>query len=99
MSKKQRIISAAVFAVLIIFILAGIFFINPVKTETEAINEVMRDAVLHEGAKVNFFGRFSVNPAMISSYFVTAIILVMAALIRIFAIPKFKIIPGKFQII
>ena len=60
MSKKQKQISTTVFAVLIIFILAGIFLINPAKTETEPINEVMKDAVLHEGAKINFFGGFLV---------------------------------------
>lgn len=99
MSKKQKLISTTIFAVLIIFILAGIFLISPVKTETEPINEVMRDSVLHEGAKIDFFGRFSVNPALISAYSVTAIMLITAVLIRIFAIPKFKVIPGKFQLI
>ncbi|MCR4719279.1 MAG: F0F1 ATP synthase subunit A [Firmicutes bacterium] len=99
MSKKQKLISTTIFAVLIIFILVGIFLTNPVKTETEPINEVMRDSVLHEGAKIKFFGGFSVNPALISAYSVTAIMLIIAVLIRIFAIPKFRIIPGKFQLI
>lgn len=38
-----------------------------------------------------------VNPAVLSAYIVTGIILLAAVLIRIFAIPKFKLIPGKFQ--
>jgi len=99
MSKKQKQISTTVFAVLIIFILAGIFLVNPVKTETEPINEVMRDSVLHEGTKIAFLGGIFVNPALISAFSVTLIILIMAVLIRIFAIPNFKIIPGKFQLI
>ena len=34
---------------------------------------------------------------MISAYSVTVILLISAALIRIFAIPRFKTVPGKFQ--
>lgn len=44
----------------------------------------------------NFLG-IEVNPAVLSAYIVTGIILLAAVLIRIFAIPKFKLIPGKFQ--
>lgn len=44
-----------------------------------------------------FFGKSEVNPAVLSAYIVTGIILLAAVLLRIFAIPKFKLIPGKFQ--
>lgn len=99
MSKKQKLISISVFAMLIIFILAGIFMVNPAKTDTEPINEVMRDSVLHESAKISTFGKFDVNPGLVSAYAVTAIMLIFAALIRIFAIPRFKIIPGRLQLV
>lgn len=98
MSKKQKLISTTVFAVLIILILLGIFLSKPPGAETEPINEVMRDAVLHDDAKISFFG-LEVNPGLISAYIVTAIMLVLAALIRIFAIPKFKLMPGRFQLL
>ena len=39
------------------------------------------------------------NPAFISGVIVTAIILVFAAIVRIFVIPKFKMVPGKFQML
>lgn len=84
---------------LITVLLAAIILtviLSPPAEQSESIKELMRDAVLHEHNKVSFFG-LSVNPAVLSAYTVTAILLFTAALIRIFAIPKFKSIPGKFQ--
>ena len=63
------------------------------------IAEVMRDAVLHEKEKISLFGMMDVNPSLISGFTVTAILLFIALLIRIFVIPKFKYVPGKFQIV
>jgi F-type H+-transporting ATPase subunit a len=40
-----------------------------------------------------------VNPSVISAMLITIILLIVAALIRIFVIPKFQYIPGKFQLI
>ena len=65
----------------------------------ESIKEVMRDAVLHESNKISFLGLKDVNPAFISAVAVTAVLLFAALLIRIFAIPKFKYVPGKFQLL
>ncbi|MBO4592390.1 MAG: F0F1 ATP synthase subunit A [Eubacterium sp.] len=56
----------------------------------------MRDAVLHEDNKISFFG-LAVNPSLVAAYITTAILLIMALLIRIFAVPHFKLVPGKFQ--
>ena len=98
MSKRQKLISITVFSVLIILIMTAIFLVGPPKSETEPINDVMRDAVLHGIAKVNLFG-MPVNPGLISAYIVTAIILLLAVFIRIFAIPKFKVKPEKFQLV
>ena len=64
----------------------------------ESIKVVMRDAVLHDENKMSFFG-LTVNPSLIAAYIVTGILLLLALIVRIFAIPKFKIVPGKFQII
>lgn len=69
--------------------------LNPTE-HTESVKEAMRDGVLHEVNKINFLG-IEVNPAVLSAYIVTGIILLAAVLLRIFAIPKFKLIPGKFQ--
>lgn len=81
---------------LIVLILVGILLVGSPAEKEESIKEVMLDGVLHESNKVSLFG-LEVNPALISAYVVTAILLVAAALIRIFAIPRFKVIPGKFQ--
>lgn len=65
----------------------------------ESIKEVMRDAVLHESNKINFFGLKDVNPAFISGVTVTLILLIFALCIRIFIIPRFTFVPGKFQLL
>ena len=65
----------------------------------ESIKEMMRNAVLHEDNRVHLFGRMNVNPGLISAYTVTGILLVAAALLRIFVIPRFKEIPGKAQML
>lgn len=97
LSKKQRNISIAVFAVIIALLLFGIIISGRSPNEAEPIKEVMKDAVLHESGKINLFGKIEVNPGLISAYAVTAVLIVFAAAVRIFAIPKFKDEPGKFQ--
>lgn len=67
--------------------------------ETEPIQVVMRDAVLHEGDRISLFGLPGVNPGLISSLVVTVVLLAAAALIRVFVIPRFQYVPGKFQLL
>ena len=100
MSKKRIIISAVFFVAVIACLLAGIFLTNdPNHVEEETIQEVMKEAVLHEHVKVSLFGLKDVNPALISAFIVTAIILVVALVLRIFFIRRFKLIPdSKIQI-
>ncbi|MCR5799292.1 MAG: F0F1 ATP synthase subunit A [Lachnospiraceae bacterium] len=98
MSKKRKCISAVVFGVIIVLLLIGIFAIGA-EQRAETIRETMKDAVLHESVKISFLGIKDVNPAVISAYVVTGIIFVFALIVRIFFIPKFKIIPGKFQML
>ena len=62
----------------------------------ESIKEVMRDGVLHESNRISFFG-LKVNPGLISAYVVTGALLFAALLLRIFVIPRFKTVPGRFQ--
>lgn len=70
---------------------------NPNK-ELEPINEVMSDAVLHETAQINLFG-ITANPGLVSAFCVTGITLILAIIIRIFCIPRFKTIPSNFQLL
>jgi len=59
----------------------------------------MRDAVLHDVNRVSLFGLKDVNPALIAAMTVSCILLLAAALIRLFVIPRFTEVPGKFQMV
>lgn len=93
---NKKLIFLAIWLAVIAAIVIGIILLWPPEAKYESIKEVMRDGVLHEHNKMSLFG-LEVNPGLISAYMLTAILLVVATLIRIFAIPKFTIIPGKFQ--
>ena len=86
MSKKQKKISAAVFVCIMVVLLAAIVLTGSPQGKTESISEVMRDAVLHETGKMNFFGIKAVNPGLISAFILTVVLLLAAACIRIFVI-------------
>lgn len=94
--KSRKTLFLAIWLSLIVLILIGIIVLWPPGAKHETIKEVMQDGVLHEHNRISLFG-LEVNPGLISAYVVTAILLFAAALIRIFAIPRFKMIPGKFQ--
>ncbi|MCD8156422.1 MAG: F0F1 ATP synthase subunit A [Clostridiales bacterium] len=67
--------------------------------KTETIQEVMKDGVLHETGRISLLGLMEVNPAYISSLIVVIALLVFAACVRIFVIPYFQYVPGKFQLL
>lgn len=99
MNKKRRnkkLIFLAIWLAVLAGIVVGILLLWPPGSRHENIREVMRDGVLHEQNKMDLFG-LEVNPGLISAYMVTAILLTAAALIRIFTIPGFQTVPGKFQ--
>lgn len=98
MSKKRKKISLIIYASLIIILLIAALLV-PGHQKGETIQEAMSDAVLHERNKVSLFGLIDVNPGLISSYFVTFGLLIVALIIRIFVIPRFKYQPGKFQMV
>ena len=98
MSKRKRAVFIAVWVALIVVTLVGALLVGGRESE-ESIKTVMRDAVLHGANKVSLFGIKEVNPAYISSMVVCGVILVAAAVIRIFVIPRFKYVPGKFQMV
>lgn len=99
MSKKQRVVSIVVFSIVIVLLLIGIILTNGSYTNHESIREVMKNAVLNETNKVSLFGLTDVNPGLISAFVVTVILSVFAIIVRIFVIPKFKMIPGRFQLL
>ncbi len=81
---------------LIAVLLAAIFLIGLPPGEEEPIKAVLRDGVLHDLYKVRVFGLL-VDPGLISAWVVTGILLLAAAALRIFAIPRFRNVPGKLQ--
>lgn len=95
MSKKKKTVFIAVWLAAIV-ILTVCAIISPGAAGEESIKDLMKDAVLHGLNKISFLG-LEVNPAVVSAFLLTAILLVVAALIRIFAIPRFKTVPSKFQ--
>nr|WP_325294271.1 F0F1 ATP synthase subunit A [uncultured Oscillibacter sp.] len=66
---------------------------------TETVKEAMRDAVLHDVNRISLFGLKEVNPGLVSAFTVTLLLLLAAACIRMFVIPKFRYTPGKFQLL
>ena len=98
MNKKKKTVGIIVwFAAVIVLLVLSLVTGSGGKSET--IQEAMRDAVLHEDNRISLFGLKDVNPALISAMVVTVILLVAAALIRIFVIPRFKYVPGKVQML
>ena len=83
-------------AVVAVLIAALVIVGAPDKANTETVTEAMRDGVLHEENRIALFGRL-VNPGLISAYVATGALLLFALTVRIFVIPKFKYVPGRFQ--
>ena len=98
MTKKQTILFISVVPAVCAVLIVGIVLTNGLYVRDTDIQESMQDAVLHEGDKIDLFG-LMVNPGLISAYIVTGVILLFAAIVRIFVIPRFKRIPGKFQLV
>lgn len=97
MSKKRKIVSAIIFGTCLIALLIGIIVLGPTERH-ESIQGAMRDSVLHDTNKIDLFGLLEVNPALISAFIVTGVLFIFALIVRIFVIPRFKYIPGKFQL-
>ncbi len=93
---RLRNIFLIVWLGLIVVILAAILLVGLPAGEEASIKEVMRDGVMHDLYRVKVFG-LRVDPGLISAWVVTGLLLLAAALIRIFCIPRFKTIPGRLQ--
>ena len=98
MSKKKRLTFIAVWVLVLLALLAAALLV-PGGEKKESIQSVMRDAVLHGSNKISLFGLKEVNPAYISALTVTGVMLLFALIVRVFVIPRFKMVPGKFQLV
>ncbi len=99
MTKQKRRKAAIIFAIIALFFMIGSILTDTGGEEEETIQEVMRDAVLHDLNKISLFGLIDVNPGLIAGIVVSAILIVLALICRIFVIPKFKTVPGKLQLL
>lgn len=97
--ESRKKVGLIIWAAVLIVLFTLCLVIKPASGEQEPIKELMKDAVLHESNKVSLFGLMEVNPSVISAFTVTGILLVFAAIMRIFVIPKFKSVPGKLQLL
>lgn len=97
--KQTKRTALIAWLVLLAVLLVAALLVPPAGGERESIRETMRDAVLHETNKISLFGLTEVNPAVISAMVVSGVLLLFAALVRIFAIPRFKTVPGRFQLL
>ena len=82
----------------VLLLLAGALFAGS-SGRTETVKEAMRDAVLHDVNRIGLFGIKEVNPGLVSAFTVTLLLLLAAACIRIFVIPKFRYQPGRLQML
>lgn len=96
---KSRTKFLLVWLILVAVLFAGSLLTGSPGGEAETVQTAMRDAVLHDVNQISLFGIKKVNPALISAMAVTGALLVFAACIRIFVIPRFRYVPGKFQLL
>nr|WP_325299730.1 F0F1 ATP synthase subunit A [uncultured Oscillibacter sp.] len=95
---RERKKGLALWLGVVLLLLAGALSAgSPGRTET--VKEAMRDAVLHDVNRISLFGLKEVNPGLVSAFTVTLLLLLAAACIRMFVIPKFRYTPGKFQLL
>ena len=99
MRRKQKNSCLIICLGLLVLLIIGIVLTNTGAEKHESIKQTMLDAVLHETGKISFLGIMDVNPGFISAVTLTVILLIAAACIRIFVIPHFQEIPGKFQLL
>ena len=98
MSKRKRTVFLIVWIALLALTLTAALLVGG-SGEKEPIKTVMRDAVLHGSDRIVLFGQKGVDPALISALTVSGALLLFAAAVRIFAVPRFRMVPGKFQLL
>lgn len=98
-SKSERKKAIIIFSALSLVFLIGAILTGGNEEKHESVQEVMRDSVLHDLNKISLLGIKDVNPGLIAAFTVSGILIVFALICRIFVIPRFKLVPGKFQML
>lgn len=97
MEKKKRTRFLVVWLSLIVLTLAAALAVGG-EGEAVSIKETMRDAVLHGTNRISLLGWKAVDPAFISALVVSGLLLLVALLLRLLVIPRFRMVPGKLQL-
>ncbi len=97
MEKKKRTRFLVVWLSLIVLTLAAALAVGG-GGESASIKETMRDAVLHGTNRISLLGWKAVDPAFISALVVSGLLLLVALLLRLLVIPRFRMVPGKLQL-
>ena len=95
--QKKKVLTVMLLALAVVVV--GIIMTHRYSVHHETIKEAMRDAVLHDINQVRLPGGIMADPSLISGFIVTALLLVFALLLRVFALPRFQYVPGKLQIL
>ena len=95
----MKVKKAVILWLLVVLALLAGALLAGVSGRTETVQQTMRDAVLHDVNRISLLGLKEVNPGLISAFAVTAVLLLAAACIRLFVIPRFQYIPGKLQLV
>lgn len=98
MDKKKKITAIIIFVCSAVALLVGTIVVKPPGSH-ESIGVLMRDAVLHETNRISLLGMIDVNPGLVSAFVVTGVLFIFALCVRLFVISKFKMVPGKFQLL
>lgn len=99
MTKARRRKAILLFSAIALLFLVAAILTGGEEQKHGTVQEVMRDSVLHDLFKVNLLGIKDVNPGLISAFVVSGILIVFAIICRIFVIPRFTLVPGKFQML
>jgi len=94
---KKKVLIVMLLALAVLFV--AIIMTQRYSVRHETIKEAMRDAVLHDVNQIRLPGGIMADPSLVSGFIVTAFLLVVALLIRLFALPKFQLVPGRFQML
>ena len=95
--KKNR--AVYIFLILAVICLVLSFLVGQKAGHEESIKVLMKDAVLHDVNKIDLFGLMDVNPAIVSAFVVTGIILILSLIIKFVLLPRFTYVPSKIQVV